>query len=135
MPAGRPAGKNSAIKDASERFWASGRVGMVVLMKVPAENILLHRGPREALTVQEEFIGVQNVIAKIFVGISVKFSGAGLEDGVDVAAAVSSLAGVVKRSLNLKLLDDVGVGQRHVRGLRHVVIRRADPFDQAIVVV
>ncbi len=64
-----------------------------------------------------------------------KFSGAGLEDGVDVAAAVSSLAGVVKRSLNLKLLDDVGVRQRHVRGLRHVVVRRADPFDQEIVVV
>src|SRR5258707_1315943 len=32
--------------------------------KAPAENILLHRGPREALTVQEEFIAVQNDIAK-----------------------------------------------------------------------
>src|SRR5207247_3707617 len=45
------------------------------------------------------------------------------------------LARVIQRSLHFKLLNDVRIGQRHVGGLRHVVIRGADAFDQVVVVV
>src|ERR1041384_4432201 len=39
-PTGRPVGKKVAIKEASVRFWASGSVGIVVLINVPAERPL-----------------------------------------------------------------------------------------------
>src|SRR5712692_4117721 len=69
------------------------------------------------------------------IGVAVKFAGAGLQNGVDVAAAVAALAGVVQRGLHLELLDDVGIGERDVSGLRDVVIGGADALDQIVVIV
>ena len=100
-----------------------------------AENILLYRGPRLAFAIQEKFVGVENIVAKKFVGIAVELAGAGLQNGIDVAAAVAALAGVVERSLYLKFLNDVGVGQRNVGGLSDVVIGGGDAFDEVVVVV
>ena len=60
---------------------------------------------------------------------------AGFEDGVDVASAVAPLAGVVERCLHLEFLDHIGIWQRNVGGLGHVVVRCADSLDQVIVVV
>ncbi len=58
-----------------------------------------------------------------------------LQNRVDVAAAVASLAGVVERRLHLEFLNHVRIRQRHVGRLRHVVVGRADAVDQIVVVV
>ncbi len=58
-----------------------------------------------------------------------------LQNRVYVSTAIPSLAGIVKRSLHLELLDHIGIRQRNVRCLGYVVIRRADAFDQKVVVV
>src|SRR4029077_2231263 len=94
-----------------------------------AKNILLHGRTRQAFAIQEEVVGVEDVIAEEFIGVAVKFAGAGLQNGVDVAATVAALAGVIERSLHFELLDDVGIGERDVGGLRNVVIGGADALD------
>ena len=64
-----------------------------------------------------------------------KIPGAGLQDGVDVAAAVAALRRIIKAGLHLEFLDHVGAGQRRVPKESDVVIGRADAFDQVVVVV
>ena len=64
-----------------------------------------------------------------------EFPRARLENRVHIAAAVAALAGVIERGLDLELLNDVRIGERDVGGLRHVVVSRADAFDQVVVVV
>ena len=58
-----------------------------------------------------------------------------LRIGVDVAAAIAALAGVVERGLNLEFLHHIGVGQRSVGEFGDVVVGGADAFDQIVVVV
>ena len=96
---------------------------------------MLDDGPRLAAGLLKVFVGVKHIVTEKFVQVSVKILCAGFQNGVDVAPAVASLARVVERSLHLEFLDDVRIGQRHVSGLRHVVIGRADSFDQIVVVV
>jgi hypothetical protein len=72
-----------------------------------AEDVLLENGARLAAGVEEVFVGVENVIAEKLVSVAVELARTGLENGVDVAAAVAALSGVVERGLNLELLDDV----------------------------
>ena len=100
-----------------------------------AKNILLHGRARLALAIQKEFVGVENVVAEKLVGIAVILAGAGLENSVDVAAAVAALAGVVERCLHLEFLNDVGIGQRNVGGLGDVVVSGGDSVDQVVVVI
>src|SRR5271165_173240 len=100
-----------------------------------AEDVLLHDGAAFACGVEEEVVGVELVVAEEFVGVAVHGAGATLQDGVDVAAAVAALAGVVERGLDLEFLDDVGVGQGRVGEFRDVVIGGRDSFDQIVVIV
>ena len=60
---------------------------------------------------------------------------AGLENGVDVAAAVASLRGIVEAGLNFEFLDYIRAGQGRVSEFRNVVVSGADSFDQVVVVV
>src|SRR5439155_27046298 len=52
-----------------------------------------------------------------------------------VSTTIAALAGVVQRSLNFEFPDHIRVGQRNIGCLGHVVVRRADAFDQVIVVI
>ena len=70
-----------------------------------------------------------------FVNVPVQLLCARLQNRVDVAASIAPLAGVIQRRLHLKFLNDVGIRQRNIRCLRHVVIGGADSFDQKVVVV
>src|SRR5882724_574472 len=99
------------------------------------KNVLLYGWARLAIAVQEVLIGIEHVVAEELVHVAVKILGARFEDGVDVAAAVAALAGVVQRSLHLEFLNHIGIGQWYVSGLRYVVVRGADAFNQKIVVV
>ena len=74
-----------------------------------AENILLNGRALLAAGVQEELVGVEHIVAEIFVHVSVKRARARLQDRVDIAAAVATLAGVVQRRLHLEFLDGVWV--------------------------
>src|SRR5260221_10132044 len=60
------------------------------------EDILLDDRPWLALAVQKELVRVEHVVAEELIDIAVKFAGAGLQNRVDVAAAISSLARVVE---------------------------------------
>src|SRR5580700_496295 len=103
--------------------------------KTSAEDILIDLGTSQPFTIQEEIVGVQNRVAEEFVGVAMELPCAGLQNRVDVSAAVASLAGVIERRLDFELLDHVGIGQRNVSGLRNVVVCGADSFDQKVVVV
>ena len=61
-----------------------------------AENVLLDQRARLALAIEEEVVGIENVVAEELVGIAVKLATAGFKNGVDIAAAVAALAGVVE---------------------------------------
>src|SRR5205085_10840636 len=74
-------------------------------------------------------------IAEKFVTIAMELARTRLENGIDVPAAVATLAGVVERRLHFEFLDDVWVRERHVGCLRDVVIRGGDAFDEVVVVV
>jgi hypothetical protein len=100
-----------------------------------AENVLLHRGTRLAGGVVEVFVGVEDVVSEEFVHIAMDFAGAAAQYGVDVAAAVASLGGVVKRSLDFELLDDIRIRQWDVVVLRNVVVGGAYALNQIVVVV
>ena len=64
-----------------------------------------------------------------------KSLGAGLENGVDVASAVASLAGVVEEVCTLNSCTTSGLGSGVLVSSRDVVIGGADAFDQIVVVV
>ncbi len=61
--------------------------------------------------------------------------GAGLEDGVDVAAAVAALGGVIQRSLDFEFLNYGRIGQRSGGEFGDVVVGGADALDLVVVVV
>src|SRR5579863_5940490 len=100
-----------------------------------AKNILFDSGSREALAVEEEIVCVQHVVAEKLVYVAMIGSRSGLQNRVDVAAAIASLTSVVERGLHLKFLDHIGIRKWHVGRLGHVVVRGTDTFDQVIVVV
>src|SRR4029453_3338058 len=100
-----------------------------------AEDILFHRRSILSGPVQEEFVCIQYIVPEKLVGVTVESPGTRFQNGVDVAAAVAALARVVKRSLNFKFLNNVGIWEWDIGGLRHIVVRRTDAFDQVVVVV
>ena len=100
-----------------------------------SEDVLFDRGLGLAGSVEEEIVGVEDVVAEVFVDIAMKILCARFQNGVDVAAAVAALARVIERGLDFEFLDDVRIGQGHVRGLRHVVVGRANAFNQVVIVV
>ena len=61
------------------------------------------------LALQKIFVGVQHVVSKIFVDVAVESLGAGTQNGVDVAAAVAALAGVIEGGLDFEFLNNVGI--------------------------
>src|SRR5262249_866822 len=67
-----------------------------------AKDVLLDRRTRLAGGVQEVVVGVEHVVAEVFVGVAVQLASAGFQDGIDVAAAIAALAGVIKRRLYLE---------------------------------
>ncbi len=100
-----------------------------------SENILLDDRTGKPLAVEEEIIGVENRVAEETESVKVIIGGAGFQDGVDVAAAVATLGGVVETGAHLEFLDDVGAGERGVVELADGVVIRADAFDLIVVVV
>jgi hypothetical protein len=71
-----------------------------------AEDILLDDGTRRSSLVEKIFVGIENGVAEKLVGVSVEGIGAGFQNGVNVAAAIATLAGVVERGLDFEFLDD-----------------------------
>ncbi len=100
-----------------------------------AEDVLLNFGTWRAGLVEKELISVENRVAEELVNISMESVRARFENGIDIAAAVAALAGIVEGSLNLEFLNDVGVGQRGGGELGDVVVAGADAFDQVVVIV
>src|ERR1041385_2081996 len=100
-----------------------------------AEDILLQDGARLTAGIEEIIVGIERVVAEELIGVSVKLAGSGLKNGIDISAAVAALTGVVKRSLHLKFLDDVGIRKRRVGQFRDVVVGGRDAFYQIIVIV
>src|SRR5216683_376456 len=100
-----------------------------------AKNVLLDCRTLLARGVQEKFVGVQDIVAEELINIAMKFLGAGLQNGVDVSAAIAALTGVVERSLHFEFLNHVGIGQWHVGGLRDVVVGGADALNEVVVIV
>ena len=84
---------------------------------------------------QKVVVRVQRRVAEVFPKIAVELGGPALESGVDVAAAVASLGGVVEAGADLELLDGVGVGQRRVGQFAEGVVGYGDAVDQIVVVV
>ena len=78
--------------------------------EAPAENILLDDRTRGTGLIQKVLIGIEGRVSKEFINIAMKLIGAALQDGVNVAAAVAALGGVIQRGLNLEFLHDVRVG-------------------------
>src|SRR5208282_5848420 len=56
-------------------------------------------------------------------------------DGVDVAAAVTALTGVIEAGADLEFLDRVGVGDRCIRQFPKRVVRGRNSLDQVVVVI
>src|SRR5207302_11013781 len=83
-----------------------------------SENVLLHRGSLLIGTIQEELIRVQHVVAEKLVGVAVETLSPGLQNCVDIAAAVAALAGVVEGSLDFEFFDYVGIRKRDIGGSR-----------------
>src|SRR5713226_3419131 len=100
-----------------------------------AKNVLLDCRTLLARGVQEKFVGFQDIVAEELINIAMEFLAAGLQNGVDVSAAIAALAGVVERSLHFEFLNHVGIGQRHVGGLRDVVVGGADALNEVVVIV
>src|SRR5713226_2613229 len=100
-----------------------------------AKNILLNCRTLLARGVQEKFVGFQDIVAEELINIAMKFLGAGLQNGVDVSAAIAALTGVIERSLHFEFLNHVGIGQWHVGGLRDVVVGGADALNEVVVIV
>src|SRR5262249_24329020 len=100
-----------------------------------AKDVLLDGGARLACGIEEVIVGIQLVVAEIFVGVTMKLARAGPENGIDVAAAVAALAGVIERPLHLKFLNDVRIGKRNISSLGDVVIGSGDAVDQVVVVI
>ena len=78
--------------------------------EAPPKNILLNDRARGTGLIQKVLIGIEGRISKELIHIAVKLIGAALQDGVNVAAAVAALGGVIQRGLNLEFLYDVRVG-------------------------
>ena len=78
-----------------------------------AENILLDVGTLlgksqvDLAPVQKPFVGVQICIPEELKEATVKFLGAGLEDGVNVAAPIASLGSVIQAGLNFELCNGI----------------------------
>ena len=83
----------------------------------------------------EVFVRVQYIVSEKLISVPVKLTCSAPQDRVDVAAAIPALGRVIQRSLYLEFLNHIRVWQRHIIVLRHVVICRADAFDQIVVVV
>src|SRR5208282_2170600 len=81
------------------------------------EDVLIDLGTGLTLAIQEEIVGVQNGVAEKLVSVAMELSCARFQNRIDVSAAVSPLAGVVQRSLDLELLNNVRIGERNVRRL------------------
>src|SRR4029077_6689196 len=113
----------------SELFFPEGAA------EAASENILPDFRTLQAAGVLKKLVGVQHFVAEELVHITVKLPGAGSQNGVDVAAAVASLAGIVEGRLYFELLQHIRVRQRYIVVLRHVIVRRADSFDLIVVVV
>jgi len=60
---------------------------------------------------------------------------AGFENGVDIAAAVAALRGIVEARADLEFLDDVGAGERCVVELADGVVVRPNAFDLIVIIV
>ncbi len=78
--------------------------------EAPAKNILLNDRTRGTGLIQKVLIGIEGRVSKEFIYIAMKLMGAALQDGVNVAATVAALGGVIQRGLNLEFLHDVRVG-------------------------
>src|ERR1035441_197955 len=106
-----------------------------------AEDVLLDDRTLVRLSVaklilfQEVFIRSERGVTEKLVHIAVEGFRSRLENGVDVAAAIASLCSIVKRRLDLELLDHVRIGKRCGGQLGDVVVGGANAFNQVVIVV
>src|SRR5262249_47885435 len=140
-------GRDSGADESARRFAAALASALVVhekeaglfsadrSPKACAKNVLLEHRTRLTGGIQEIVVGVQCVVAEELVGVAVELARTGLQYGIDVAAAVASLGGVIKRSLDFEFLNHVGIGKRSIGELRHVVVGGRNAVDQIVVVV
>ena len=89
-------------------------VGIYLPSGVTAEYILLYDRARLAALLQKPIVGVENRVAEILPGVEVIACSAALEDGIDVAAAIAPLGGVVEAGTDLEFFDRVRIGERRV---------------------
>src|SRR5216684_153091 len=67
--------------------------------EVATENVLL-----DVYLAQEVIVGVERGIAEVFPNVAMEVVGSALERGIDIAAAIASLRGVVEAGRNLEFL-------------------------------
>jgi len=103
--------------------------------RVPAEDILLDSGLRTAGSIQEEIIRIEAGIANILPGIKMVPVRAAFQDGVDIAAAVAALSGIIEAGAYLELLDCIGSGKGSLGQLTERIVGSRDSFDQVVVIV
>src|SRR5581483_238234 len=91
-----------------------------VLLNGPADSaahlILVQHLPYAAtITIVKKGVGVEIRIAEEFPHVAMELIAAGARDHVHVGAGVRTVAGVVRGSLNLELLNGVGIGDSDAR--------------------
>src|SRR4029077_21264499 len=114
----------------------------VTKLRVPAnrsasvrpDNVLLYPVPGLAGLIEEEVIRIEVGFAKKLPGIDMVFVRATFQDGVDVAAAIAALRGVVQAGGDLEFLDGVGIRNGGEGQLSAGEIGGRDSFDRVIII-
>ena len=78
-----------------------------------AEDVALEHGPLDAGRFQERVIGVEGVVAEVFVNSAVKLVRAAARDRLHAAAGAAPERRVVERGLDLELLNRLRRGHGH----------------------
>ena len=100
-----------------------------------AEDILFDNRAGQSLAVEEEIVGIENGVAKELEEVEMIIRRAGFQDGVDIAAAVAALRGIVETGANFEFLNDIGARKRRIVEFSNGIVVGADAFDLVIVVV
>src|SRR5215510_4199497 len=83
-----------------------------------AEDVTLEHGPLHAGRLQERIIGVERVIAEVFIYSSMKIIGTAESDRLHAATGTAPERRIVKRGLDLELLNRLRGGH----GYRYQVV-------------
>ncbi len=98
--------------------------------EITAENVLLQ--PKAA---DEVVVGIERSVAEILPNISVETGSPAFQDGVDVAASVPALRGIIEAGADFEFLNVVGVGNRREGEFAKRIVRGGNSLDQVVVVI